>query len=112
MFEFLKLKIYIEGNSLIIRKGLGRVMKAKEMTRYEVRRTINECLRNGVNPYAVAAAVRNLPEGVTEVRTNIKLLRFIDNGDRPAVTLWYLAKYDRETYYDLIERLTDVGCTR
>lgn len=112
MFEFLKLKVKIDGNTLIIRKGIGRVKKAKEMTRDEYRRTINECLRNGVNPYAAAAGVRNLPEGVTELRTNIKLLRFFDNADRPAVALWYLAKYDRDTYYDLIERLAAIGCSR
>lgn len=112
MFEFLKLKVKIKENSLIIRKGFGRVKKAKKMPRDEYRRTINECLRNGVNPYAAAACVRNLPEGVTEVRTNVRLLRFFDNADRPAVTLWYLAKYDRETYYEVLDRLKEIGNTR
>lgn len=112
MFECLKLKVYREGNSLIIRKGFGRVKTAKTMTQEEFGEKIDECIRAGVSPYAAAAAVWNLPEGVTELRTNIKLLRGFDNANRPALSLWYLAKYDGDTYYEVLDRLKEIGCTQ
>lgn len=112
MFECLKLKVYREGNFLIIRKGFGRVKTANIMTREEYRKKLDECIRAGVSPYAAAAAIWNLPEGVTELKTNIRNLRGISNANRPALSLWYLAKYDGDTYYEVLDRLKEIGCTQ
>ncbi len=112
MFEFLKLKVYVEGNSLIIRKGLGRVKTAKTMTQDEFSEKIKECMRAGVSAYVAAASVWNLPDGVTELKTNIRNLRGISNANRPALSLWYLAKYDGDTYFEILDRLKEIGCTQ
>lgn len=110
MFEFLKLKVYREGNALIIRKGFGRVKPAKLMTDEEFQMKLKECIRAGVSAYVAAATVWNLPHGVTELRTNIKFLRAIHNAYQPAMCLWYVAKYDSDTYYEIIDRLREIGC--
>ncbi len=112
MFEFLKLKIERKGNILIIKKGFGFVKRARVMTDEDFGKQLKECRRAGVPMYAAAGAVWNLPEGVTELKTNIRLLRFLRNGYRPALSLWYVAKYDGETYYDLLDTLSSVGCFR
>lgn len=112
MFECLKLKVYREENSLIIRKGFGRVKTAKTMTQEEFREKIKECIRAGVSAYVAAASVWNLPEGVTEIRTNIGLVRGFSNAYRPALSLWYLAKYDGDTYFEILDRLKEIGCTQ
>ena len=111
MFEFLKLKVQIENNSLIIKKGIGRVKPAKLMTDEEFGEKIRECIRAGVSAYIAATTVWNLPDGVTELKTNIKFLRAIRNAYRPALTLWYLAKYDSETYHEILDKLREIGCT-
>ena len=110
MFEFLKLKVYKEENSLIIKKGFGRVKPAKEMTDEEFQEKLKECTRAGVSCYVAAATVWNLPDGVEVLKTNIKNLRSFRNAYRPALSLWYLAKYDRETYHEIIDRLREIGC--
>lgn len=112
MFEFLKLKIERKGNILIIKKGFGFVKSAEVMTDEDVGKQIKECRRAGVPTRAVAGAVWNLPDGVTELKTNIRLLRFFRNGYRPALSLWYVAKYDGGLYYEITDRLKAVGCTR
>lgn len=110
MFEFLKLKIYKEENSLIIKKGFGRVKPAKLMTDEEFTEKLKECTRAGVSCYVAAATVWNLPEGVTELKTNIKFLRAIRNAYRPALCLWYVAKYDSDTYHEILDKLREIGC--
>ena len=110
MLEFLKLKIKVENNCLIIRKGFGRVKPAKLMTDEEFQMKIKECIRNGVSAYVAAATVWNLPPGVDTLKTNIKFLRAIRNAYRPAMCLWYVAKYDSDTYYEIIDRLEEIGC--
>lgn len=110
MFEFLKLKIYREENSLIIRKGFGRVKPARLMTSEEFRMKLKECIRAGVSAYVAAETVWNLPDGVDELRTNIKFLRFFRNGYKPAMCLWYVAKCDSDTYYELLDVLREIGC--
>ena len=110
MFEFLKLKIYRENNCLIIKKGFGRVKQAKRMTDKEFQMKLKECIRAGVSCYVAAATVWNLPDGVDEIKTNIKNLRFIRNAYRPATCLWYLAKYDGDTYYEIQDALREIGC--
>lgn len=112
MFEFLKLKVQIEGNTLTIRKGIGRVKPAKIMTQDEFGEKIKECMRAGLSAYVAAASVWNLPEGVTELKTNIRNLRGFSNAYRPALSLWYLAKYDGDTYYEVLDRLKEIGCTQ
>lgn len=112
MFEFLKLKVQIKENSLIIRKGFGRVKTAKRMTDKDFDDQLKECRRAGVSGYVAAAAVWNLPEGVTELKTNVKLLRGFSNANRPALSLWYLAKYDGDTYFEILDRLKEIGCTQ
>lgn len=111
MFEFLKLKIYREENALIIRKGFGRVKAAKLMTPEEFDEKLDECIRAGVSCYVAGATVWNLPDGVDELKTNIKFLRAFRNAYRPALTLWYLAKYDSETYHEILDKLREIGCT-
>ena len=49
MFEFLKLKVEIENNSLIIKQGFGRVKQAKLMTDEEFQMKLKECIRAGVS---------------------------------------------------------------
>ena len=110
MFEFLKLKIEIKNNSLIIKKGFGRVKPAKLMTTEEFQMKLKECTRAGVSAYVAAATVWNLPDGVSELRTNIKFLRAIRNAYKPAMCLWYVAKYDCETYHEIIDKLREIGC--
>ena len=110
MFEFLKLKIYREDNSLIIRRGFGRVKPARLMTDNEFQMKLKECTRAGVSAYVAAATVWNLPDGVDEIKTNIKLLRAIRNAYQPATCLWYVAKYDSDTYYEIIDKLKEIGC--
>ena len=110
MLEFLNLKVQIENNSLIIRKGFGRVKQAKLMTDEEFQMKLKECIRAGVSCYVAAATVWNLPDGVDELKTNIKNLRAIRNAYQPAMCLWYLAKYDGETYYEIQDRLREIGC--
>ena len=110
MFEFLKLKIEVENNSLIIRKGFGRVKPARRMTDEEFQMKLKECIRAGVSAYVAAGTVWNLPPGVTELKTNIKFLRAIRNAYRPAMCLWYVAKYDSDTYQDIIDKLQEIGC--
>ena len=110
MLEFLKLKVYRENNSLIIKRGFGRVKSAKEMTQEEFRDKLKECTRAGVSCYVAAVTVWNLPDGVDELRTNIKNLRSFRNAYRPALSLWYIAKYDGETYHEIIDRLREIGC--
>jgi hypothetical protein len=110
MFEFLKLKIEIENNSLIIKKGFGKVKPAKEMTGEEFREKIRECIRAGVSGYIAAATVWNLPPGVDELKTNIKNLRAFRNAYQPALSLWYLAKYDGDTYHEILDKLKEIGC--
>ena len=110
MFEFLKLKIYRENNSLIIKRGFGRVKPAKLMTDKEFQMKLKECIRAGVSAYVAAATVWNLPPGVDTLKTNIKLLRAIRNAYRPAMCLWYVAKYDSDTYYEIIDKLQEIGC--
>lgn len=110
MFEFLKLKVEIENNSLIISKGFGRVKQAKRMTDKEFQMKLKECIRAGVSCYVAAATVWNLPPGVDELKTNIKNLRFIRNGYKPAMCLWYLAKYDGDTYNETLDVLREIGC--
>ena len=110
MFEFLKLKIDVENNSLIIRKGFGRVKPARLMTNEEFQMKLKECIRAGVSAYVAAATVWNLPEGVDSLKTNIKLLRAIRNAYKPAMCLWYIAKYDCDTYYEIIDKLQEIGC--
>lgn len=112
MFEFLKLKVYINGNSLIVRKGIGRVKPAKAMTWEEYCGKIKECMRAGLSPYVAAASMWNLPDGVTELKTNISFLRSFDNANRPALSLWYVAKYEGKLYYELTDRLQAVGCSQ
>lgn len=110
MFEFLKLKVEIENNSLIIKKGFGRVKPAKLMTDKEFQMKLKECIRAGVSAYVAAATVWNLPPGVTDLKTNIKFLRFFRNGYKPAMCLWYVAKYDGETYSEILDKLREMGC--
>ena len=110
MLEFLKLKVKVENNSLIIKKGFGRVKPARLMTNEEFQMKLKECIRAGVSAYVAAGTVWNLPEGVTELKTNIKLLRAIRNAYKPAMCLWYVAKYDSDTYYDIIDKLKEIGC--
>ena len=110
MFEFLKLKIEVENNSLIIRKGFGRVKPAKLMPDEEFQMKLKECIRAGVSAYVAAATVWNLPEGVTELKTNINFLRAIRNAYQPAMCLWYVAKYDNDTYQEIIDKLKEIGC--
>lgn len=110
MFEFLKLKVQIKENSLIIRKGFGRVKTATIMTQDEFGEKLKECRRAGVSGYVAAATVWDLPEGVTELKTNVKLLRGFSDGNRPALSLWYLAKYDGDTYHEILDRLKEIGC--
>ena len=110
MFEFLKLKIEVENNSLIIKKGFGRVKPAKLMTDEEFQMKLNECIRAGVSAYVAAGTVWNLPEGVTELKTNINFLRAIRNAYQPAMCLWYVAKYDNDTYQERIDTLQEIGC--
>ena len=110
MFEFLKLKIEIENNSITIKKGFGRVKPAKPMTTEEFQMKLKECTRAGVSAYVAAATVWNLPDGVEVLRTNIKFLRAFRNAYKPALCLWYVAKYDSDTYYELIDRLGEIGC--
>ena len=110
MFEFLKLKIYRENNSLIIKQGFGRVKPARVMTDEEFQMKLKECTRAGVSAYVAAATVWNLPDGVTELKTNIKLLRAIHNAYQPAMCLWYVAKYDSDTYNEIIDKLQEIGC--
>ena len=110
MFEFLKLKIYREDNSLIIRKGFGRVKPAKLMTNEDFQMKLKECIRAGVSAYVAAATVWNLPDGVDEIKTNINFLRAVRNAYRPAMCLWYVAKYDNDTYYEIIDKLKEIGC--
>ena len=110
MFEFLKLKIEVVDNSLIIKQGFGRVKPARVMTDEEFQMKLKECTRAGVSAYVAAATVWNLPDGVTELKTNIKLLRAIRNAYRPATCLWYVAKYDSDTYFEIIDKLEEIGC--
>jgi len=112
MFEFLKLKVQVKENFLIIRKGFGRVKTAKEMTEQDFDNQLKECRRAGVSGYVAAAAVWNLPEGVTNLRTNVRNVRYYSNGNRPALSLWYLAKYDGNTYFEILDRLKEIGCTQ
>ena len=110
MFEFLKLKIEVENNSLIIKQGFGRVKPAKLMTDEEFQMKLKECIRAGVSAYVAAATVWNLPPGVETLKTNINFLRAIRNAYRPALCLWYVAKYDSDTYYEIIDKLEEIGC--
>ena len=110
MFEFLKLKVKVEENSLIIRKGFGRVKPAKLMTNEEFQMKLKECIRAGVSAYVAAGTVWNLPPGVTELKTNINFLRAIRNAYQPATCLWYVAKYDSDTYQEIIDKLQEIGC--
>lgn len=110
MFEFLKLKVEIKENSLIIKKGFGRVKPAKLMTDEEFQEKLKECTRAGVSCYVAGVTVWNLPDGVEVLKTNIKNLRAFRNAYRPALSLWYLAKYDRETYHEIIDKLREIGC--
>lgn len=110
MFEFLKLKIEIKNNSLIIKKGFGRVKPAKEMTGEEFREKIRECIRAGVSAYIAGVTVWNLPPSVTELKTNIKNLRSFRNAYQPALCLWYLAKYDGDTYHEILDNIREIGC--
>ena len=110
MFEFLKLKIEVVDNSLIIRKGFGRVKPAKLMTNEEFQMKLKECTRAGVSAYVAAATVWYLPPGVDTLKTNIKLLRAIRNAYRPAMCLWYVAKDDGDTYNEIIDKLREIGC--
>ena len=110
MLEFLKLKIEVVDKSLIIRKGFGRVKPAKLMTNEEFQMKLKECIRAGVSAYVAAATVWNLPPGVTELKTNINFLRAIRNAYRPAACLWYVAKYDSDTYQEIIDKLKEIGC--
>ena len=110
MFEFLKLKIYRENNSLIIKQGFGRVKPARLMTNEEFQMKLKECTRAGVSAYVAAATVWYLPPGVDTLKTNIKLLRAIRNAYQPAICLWYVAKYDGDTYNELIDKLREIGC--
>lgn len=110
MFEFLKLKIEIKNNALIVRKGFGRVKPAKLMTNEEFQMKLKECTRAGLSAYVAAATVWNLPDGVEVLKTNIKFLRAIRNAYQPAMCLWYVAKYDSETYYEIIDQLREIGC--
>lgn len=111
MFEFFKLKVEIDNNSLIIKKGFGRVKPAKLMTDEEFQEKLKECTRAGVSCYVAGVTVWNLPDGVEALKTNIKFLRAFRNAYRPALCLWYLAKYDGETYHEIIDRLREIGCT-
>ena len=110
MFEFLKLKVQVVNNSLIIKQGFGRVKPAKLMTDKEFQMKLKECIRAGVSCYVAAATVWNLPDGVDELKTNIKNLRAIRNAYKPALCLWYVAKYDSDTYQDIIDKLQEIGC--
>ena len=110
MFEFLKLKIYREDNYLIIRRGFGRVKPARLMPDEEFQMKLKGCIRAGVSTYVAAATVWNLPSGVDEIKTNIKFLRAIRNAYQPAMCLWYVAKYDSDTYYEIIDKLKEIGC--
>ena len=110
MFEFLKLKIEVVDKSLIIKKGFGRVKPARIMTDEEFQMKLKECIRAGVSAYVAAATVWNLPDGVTELKTNINYLRAIRNAYQPATCLWYVAKYDNDTYHELIDKLQEIGC--
>ena len=110
MFEFLKLKIEVVDKSLIIKKGFGRVKPARIMTDEEFQMKLKECTRAGVSAYVAAGTVWNLPAGVTELKTNINFLRAIHNAYRPAMCLWHVAKYECDTYYDIIDKLQEIGC--
>ena len=110
MFEFLKLKIEVVDKSLIIKQGFGWLHPARLMTDEEFQMKLKECIRAGVSAYVAAATVWNLPPGVTELKTNINFLRAIRNAYRPAMCLWYVAKYDSDTYYDIIDKLKEIGC--
>ena len=110
MFEFLKLKIEVVDKSLIIKQGFGRVKPAKLMTDEEFQMKLKECTRAGVSAYVAAATVWNLPPGVDTLKTNIHFLRAIHNAYRPAMCLWYVAKYDSDTYYEIIDKLQEIGC--
>ena len=110
MLEFLKLKIYREENSLIIKKGFGRVKPARLMPNEEFQMKLKECTRAGVSAYVAAGTVWNLPPGVDTLKTNIKLLRAIRNAYKPAMCLWYVAKYDNDTYQEIIDKLLEIGC--
>ena len=109
MFEFLKLKIYRENNSLIIKRGFGRVKRAKLMTDKEFQMKLKECIRAGVSAYVAAATVWNLPPGVDTLKTNINFLRAIRNAYKPAMCLWYVANYDDDTYQEIIDKLQEIG---
>ena len=110
MLEFLKLKIYRENNSLVIKQGFGRVKPARLMTGEEFQMKLKECTRAGVSAYVAAETVWNLPPGVDTLKTNIKLLRAIRNAYQPAMCFWYVAKYDGDTYYEIIDKLREIGC--
>ena len=110
MFEFLKLKIEVVDNSLIIKQGFGRVKPARLMTNEEFQMKLKECTRAGVSAYVAAATVWNLPPGVDTLKTNIKFLRAIRNAYQQAMCLWYVAKYDGDTYNELIDKLREIGC--
>ena len=110
MFEFLKLKIYREENSLIIKKGFGRVKPARLITDEEFQMKLKECIRTGVSAYVAAATVWNLPPGVDTLKTNINFLRAIRNAYQPAACLWYVAKCDNDTYQEIIDKLQEIGC--
>ena len=110
MFEFLKLKVYREENSLIIKKGFGRVKPARLITDEEFQMKLKECIRAGVSAYVAAATVWNLPPGVDTLKTNINFLRAIRNAYRPAMCLWYVAKCDNDTYHEIIDKLQEIGC--
>ena len=110
MFEFLKLKIYREENSLIIRKGFGRVKPAKLMTNEDFQMKLKECISAGVHAHVAAATVWNLPPGVDTLKTNINFLRAVHNAYQPAMCLWYVAKCDNDTYHEIIDKLQEIGC--
>ena len=110
MFEFLKLKIEVENNSMIIKQGFGRVKPAKLMTNEEFQMKLKECTRAGVSAYVAAATVWYLPPGVDTLKTNIKFLRAIRNAYQLSMCLWYVAKYDGDTYNELIDKLREIGC--
>ena len=110
MLEFLKLKIYREEDSRSIKEGFGRVKPARLMTDEEFQMKLKECIKAGVSAYVAAATVRNLPPGVATLKTNINFLRAIRNAYQPALCLWYVAKYDCDTYQEIIDKLKEIGC--
>ena len=110
MFEFLKLKIYRENNSLIIKQGFGRVKPARLMTNEEFQMKLKECTRAGVSAYVAAATVWNFPPGVDTLKPDINFLRVIRNAYQQAMCLWYVAKYDSDTYHEIIDKPREIGC--